>query len=186
MPRYTVSGIPDQLASGEALGLSAFLPYFNRLAASGAQAYKGQVRGGPAYGVPITGMGLPVPSPDLGDLAQVGTSRSSDAPNGYWRDNYWIDSAADGPDGCRYYPGAGMPVQIYDPVRPQDTTMIPVPATDLRAAYQKHSARLQNPAAQAGDNSDQGALKQKTAFARWAQRKIGPVNWTQRDGSYGG
>ena len=186
MPRYTVSGLPAQLASGESLGLSAFLPHFNRLAASGAQAYKGQVTGVPGTrAIPMEPNRM-LPPGDLNDISQMGGARSSDAPNAFWPNLYYDNPAAQGPDSCRFYPGAGMPIQIYDPTRPQDTTMIPVPATDLRAAYQKHSARIQNAAGQAGDNSDQGALKQRTAFARWAQRKVGPVNWTQRGGAAGG
>jgi hypothetical protein len=185
MPRYTTSGIPQDLASGSCLGLSAFMPHFNRLAASGAQAYKGGVTGRPGTAaIPIAGCGLPAPSPDLGDLALMGTARSSDAPNAIWPNQYYDNPAIVGSKqgNDRFYPGAGMPVQIYDPTRPQDTTMIPVPAGDLRALYQAQSARMQNPAGQAGDNSNQGSLKQATQLFRWGQRKLGPVNWTQRGG----
>lgn len=160
MPRYQTSGIPPSQA---AVGLSAFMPHFNRLAASGAQAYKGRVTGRPGTAaIPIGGLALPVPSPDLGDLAQAGTSRSSDAPRAIWPNQYYAE-----PDN--YWPGAGMPVQMYDPVRPQDTTMIPVPATDLRSVYQARSAKL----AGGIDNDRSKALRQAAAFVRWPRRRSG-------------
>lgn len=165
MPRYQVTGIPPSMA---AVGLSAFMPHFNRLAAGGAMAYKGQVSGNPGTrGVPISGDGLPVPSPDLGDLALAGTARSSDAPHMIWPQLWYDNPAAQGPE--RFYPGAGMPVQIYDPVRPQDTTMIPVPATDLRSVYQARTALL----AGGISNQRQNALRQATNFIRWPRRKSG-------------
>lgn len=173
MPRYTTSGIPPQLASGEALGLSAFMPHFNRLAASGAQAFKGGVTGRPGTArIPVNPgrQGIP-PSPDPGDMAQMGTSRTTDAPDGIWPNQYYDNPAIVGSkEGVnRYYPGAGMPVQIYDPVRPQDTTMIPVPAGDLRSVYQARSATLAGGVA----NNRQKALKQATNFLRWPQRRVG-------------
>ena len=171
MPRYETTGIPDRLASGSALGLSAFMPHFNRLAASGAQAYKGQVHGAPGtqrIGISPLRQGIP-PSPDPGDMALMGTSRSTDAPNAIWPNLYFDNPAAQGPDGARYYPGAGQPVQIYDPVRPQDTTMIPVPSVDLRALYIARSARLAG-----GISNDRSrALKQAFAFIRWPMRRTG-------------
>ena len=162
MPRYQVSGIPAQQA---ALGLSAFLPHYHLLAASGAQMYKGQV-----YGRPGT-VAIPVnpylngtnPSPDLGDIAQMGLSRSSDAPDAFWPNLYYVTPEP------QFWPGAGMPVQMYNPVRPQDTTMIPVPALDLRAAYQKHSAKL----AGGITNRRNKALKQPAVLIRWKQRRTG-------------
>jgi hypothetical protein len=167
MPRYTTTGIPPSQA---AVGLSAFMPHFNRLAASGAQAFKGQVTGRPGISaVPVEGLGLPVPSPDPGDMAQMGTSRSTDAPNAIWPNQYYDNPAMQGPDGNRFYPGAGMPVQIYNPVRPQDTTMIPVPAADLRSVYQKHSAKLAGGVQPGGKK----ALNQPAAMVRWLQRRTG-------------
>jgi hypothetical protein len=172
MPRYTTTGIPQHLAAGQNLGLSAFMPHFNRLAASGAQAYKGGVTGRPGTaGIAVDPMQQNVPSPDLGDIAQMGLSRSSDAPDMFWPNQYYdqptIVGGKDGND--RFYPGAGMPIQVYDPVRPQDTTMVPVPATDLRSVYQAHSAKL------AGGISSQRnkALKQPATFVRWARRQVG-------------
>jgi hypothetical protein len=54
-------------------------------------------------------------------------------------------------------------------VRPQDTTMIPVPATDLRSVYQARHANL----AGGIDNQRQRAIKQATQFIRWPQRRQG-------------
>jgi hypothetical protein len=119
LPRYTTTGLPPAAANG----LTAFAPHFNRLAGGGAQEYKAQVTGQPGTeGIHIEGLGLPAPSPDPGDIAQMGYSRSSDAPAVIYPNLYYAD-----PEPA-YWPGAGMPVQMYNPVRPQDTTMIPVPA----------------------------------------------------------
>jgi hypothetical protein len=161
MPRYEVTGIPPHIA---AVGLSAFMPHYHRLAASGAQAYKGRVTGHPgtaAIRIHPSRQGIP-PSPDPGDIAQMGTSRSSDAPDAIWPNLYYAQ-----PDN--YWPGAGMPVQVYDPVRPQDTTMIPVPAVDLRGVYVARSATL----AGGIDNARMRALKQATQFIRWPRRRWG-------------
>ena len=165
MPRYQVPGIPPVIAAN---GLSAFLPHFTRLAGSGAQAFKGQVTGAPGTrGMPVSGLGLPVPSPDLGDLG--GRRRSSDAPDMIWPNLYYDNPAAQGPDGSRYYPGAGMPVQVNNPARPQDTTMIPVPATDLRGVYQARAAKLAG-----GISTDRaGVLRQATSLVRWPRRRSG-------------
>jgi hypothetical protein len=154
--------------------LSAFLPHFNRLAASGAQAYKGGVTGYPGtVAIPCTPstQGVP-PSPDPGDIAQMGTSRTSDAPDAFWPNLYYDVPTRVGGDGDRFYPGAGMPIQIYDPVRPQDTTMIPVPATDLRGIYQARGALLAGGVA-AQQSRFGKALNQATAFVKWRQRRTG-------------
>lgn len=171
MPRYQVTGIPPALAQGEELGLSAFLPNFNRLAASGAQSYKGGVTGHPGTAhirMTPARQGIP-PSPDPGDMVLMGTSRSSDAPDAIWPNLYYDNPCAVGGDGDRYYPGAGMPVQIYNPVRPQDTTMIPVPAVDLQGVYRNKSALMSGPI----DNQRESALKQAMNFVRWGQRRVG-------------
>jgi hypothetical protein len=148
-----------------AVGLSAFLPHFHRLAASGAQAYKAQVSGFPGTkGIPVSPLrkGIP-PSPDLGDIAQMGMSRSSDAPNSLWPNLYYVTPEPG------FWPGAGMPVQMYNPVRPQDTTMIPVPARDLRASLQSRAATL----AGGIDNDRRRAVNQPFNVIRWLQRRSG-------------
>lgn len=141
MPFYRVTGIPSQPpnpdVAGPAAGVTAFLPHLNRMAASGAQAYKSLLPGsGPARYHPIFNMSGTVPSPDLGDIAQMGWARSTDAPNAWYPNDY---DAIPEPE---YWPGAGMPVQMYDPVRPQDTTMLPVPAVSFRAYWQRMQANL--------------------------------------------
>jgi hypothetical protein len=166
VPRYTTTGIPQHLAAGENLGLSAFMPHFNRLAASGAQAYKGGVRGYPGTkGVPIKGMANTIPSPDIGDIVLGGSHATYMQPNVIYPNLYWVTPAED------YWPGAGMPIQMYNPVRPQDTTMIPVPATDLRGVYQARGALLAGGIA--NESSRGKALKQAFNFIRWPNRSTG-------------
>jgi hypothetical protein len=148
------------------LGLSAFMPHYNRLAASGAQQYKVGVVGQPGTArIPLSARVNSVPSADPGDIAQMGLSRSSDAPDAFWPNLYYVY-----PDRG-FWPGAGMPVQMYNPVRPQDTTMIPVPATDLRGVYQARAALLSGGVA--GPKSRGRALKQPATFIRWKQRRSG-------------
>lgn len=158
-PRYETTGLPPEAAAG----LSAFLPHFNRLAGSGAQQYKEAVRGYPGTrAIPIQFMDSTAPSPDPGDLALAGTARSSDAPDAIWPNIYWS-----GPTG-RYRPGAGMPVQVYDPTAPELTTMIPVPAVSLRTTYLKRSARL----SAAIDTERQKAMPNPAGrlMRRWSRR----------------
>lgn len=129
--RYSVPGV----GQGPAAGLTAFLPHFNRLAASGAQSYKYAVRGWPgnmAHPAPTTDTQI---SPDSGDKAQMGSARSSDAPEAWWPQDWDQTFIAE-------RPGAGMPVAVYSPTQPGLTTVIPVPATDFRATWQRDSARL--------------------------------------------
>jgi hypothetical protein len=168
MPRYTTSGIPPKLAAGSALGLSAFMPNFNRLAASGAQSYKINVTGNPGlHGIAMMpgAQGIP-PSPDPGDMALMGTARSSDAPNMIWPNQYWVTT-----DPLWDTSGGTAQVEVYTPTRPQDTTMIPVPAVDLRTVYLGRSATLAGGVA--GDTSRGKALKQAFNFARWPMRRSG-------------
>jgi hypothetical protein len=169
MPRYQTSGIPPVMA---ALGLSAFMPHYNRLAASGAQSYKGGVTGRPGTAaIPV--QGVAPPSPDVGDIVLGGMHASYMQPDAIWPNQYWNQPTGGQGDEGRFYPGAGMPVQIYDPVRPQDTTMIPVPATDLRSVYQAHSAKLAGGIPSVQGSSRAKALKQATNFIRWPQRRTG-------------
>jgi hypothetical protein len=173
MPRYVTTGIPPGLASGSALGLSAFMPHFNRLAASGAQVYKGTVTGLPGTARIPMEPGRMLPPSDVNDIGLMGTARSSDAPDGIWPNQYYTNPVLQGPreGNERYWPGAGMPIQMYNPVRPQDTTMIPVPAVDLRTVYQARAALLSGGVA--GAESRGQALKQFTNFMRWPQRRTG-------------
>ncbi len=118
---YQLPGVPPDYAGG----LSAFTPAFGGQAGSGRQPYK--------YGVTGTmgASGVAAPTvnttsrPGDNDAATMGTSRSGDAPD-EWYPQQWYQ------DVIRERPGAGMPVQIYDPVHPGRTTVLPVPATAIR------------------------------------------------------
>jgi hypothetical protein len=163
MPRYQTTGIPPVMAR---LGLSAFMPHYTRLAASGAQVYKYGVTGHPGTArIPVTPRtaGIP-PSPDPGDISQMGLSRGSDAPDAFWPNLYYMTTSPEFDSG-----GGTAKVQIYNTTRPQDTTMIPVPATDLRGLYQARTATL----AGGIDNRREKALKQAMSFARWGRRAVG-------------
>ena len=162
MPFYRVTGIPDQPpnpdVAGPAAGLSAFLPNLTRMAASGAVRYKYLLPGsGPAQRQDISNISATAPSPDVGDIAQMGWARSSDAPNATWFDQYMPLPEP------QYYPGAGMPIQVYDPTRPQDTTMLPVPAVSYRALWQRMQANL-------AYGVQPGGQRQVTAWPRQLQR----------------
>lgn len=129
--RYQVPGVPE----GPARGLSAFTPGLTRQAAGGAQRYKYAVTS-------LLGRGaVPAPtvntqmSPDEGDKAQMGTARSSDAPQAWWPQQSYQAIIAE-------RPGAGMPIAYYSPQYPGRTTLLPVPAVDYRGIYQQESARL--------------------------------------------
>lgn len=129
--RYSVPGVPPVAA----MGLSAFMPHFNRAAAGGAQGYKYAVNGSPGTrGIPAPTRDT-VPSPDKGDLGLAGQSRSSDAPDMIFPQKYYQEYIAEPP-------GAGMPVRYYSPTQPGLTSLLPVPAEDGRAGYQRDSARL--------------------------------------------
>ena len=129
--RYTVPGVEP----GPAKGITAFTPHFNRHAAGGAQDYKYRlVSTLGRYGIPAPTRNTQI-SPDPGDLAQAGTSRSSDAPQTWWPQMSYQAAALE-------YPGAGMPIAYYSPQFPGRTTLLPVPAEDYRARYQRDSARL--------------------------------------------
>lgn len=170
MPFYAVTGIPPGTASpdthGPAAGLSAFLPNLTRMAASGAQTYK-SLTGGPAQRQVITNMSATAPSPDVGDIAQMGWARSTDSPDETWKDLYVAHPEPE------FYPGAGMPIQISDPVRPQDTTMLPVPAVSYRALWLRQQANLAYGVQPAGQ-------RQVVAWPRQLQRWL-PRNSLSRD-----
>lgn len=129
--RYSVPGVPE----GPAAGITAFMPQFIRHAASGAQAYKYDVYSSLGMAAIPAPTGNTQMSPDQGDRAMSGTSRSSDAPQAWWPFVSYQAVAIE-------RPGAGMPVQVYSPTQPGLTTLLPVPATDLRTLYQRDSARL--------------------------------------------
>src|SRR5271156_772807 len=111
--RYTVPGWPSSVP-----GHAAVTPHMNRLAGSGAQQYKDGVTGQPGtQRIPVHPQ---IPSPDIGDLAQAGLSRSSAAPNWFLPNLYFARPQRS------FWPGAGMPVSV------QSDNLMPVPATDPR------------------------------------------------------
>jgi hypothetical protein len=135
--RYSVPGVPPDPAKG----ISAFAPAFVRHAASGAQTYKYTVEGYPGTrAIPMSARVNAQISPDYGDLAQAGSSRSSDAPDAIWPNQYYQETAQETPGGRAPQPA------VYSPQHPGLTTLIPVPAEDGRARWQADSARLARPA----------------------------------------
>ena len=113
MKFYFVPGWP-----GNVRGQASVTPYFNRHAGSGALQYKDGVTGQPGtQGIPVDPI---VPSPDPGDIALMGLSRTSDAPLTIYPNLYWARPQR------AYRPGAGMPVSY------QSDNLMPVPAVDPR------------------------------------------------------
>jgi hypothetical protein len=140
--RFTVPGWPSSV-----LGHSAVTPHMNRLAGSGARQYKDGVTGQPGtQRIPVHPR---IPSPDIGDIAQAGLSRSSDAPNWFLPNLYWARPERD------FWPGAGMPVI------PATDSLMPIPATDPTGAP---PARLAMPIVQRG----QAQLKARPHNTVWA------------------
>lgn len=127
---------------------SAFMPHFNRLAASGAVSYKATVHGQPGtQAIPAPVMNT-VPSPDIGDLALAGTARSSDAPP-VWYPSKYYDATLNGGGTM----GPVTPVRIYS------DNMMPVPAKDPRG----RPAMLSRPPRYAG----QRQVAQPRVTPRW-------------------
>ena len=160
MPRYRVSGLPS--AAGH--GTSAFFPHFNRMAASGAQAYKTLRPGsGPASVHEIRGLSNTTMLPDKGDIVLMGTSRTQDAPP------VWVTDDYDPMPDPNYRPG--LLIQMYDPVSPHLTTMVPVPAVSLRQEYLRRSAKLSAGVAPA--SIQQGKIPWPPRLLKWPTRNKG-------------
>ena len=132
MTRYEVSGLPPEAADG----ITAFTPGLTPYAGSGRQSYKYGLTGGPALGHQISTVSTAPGNGEILRLAYAGTSTSAMSPDSFWPDHYQVTG------NRAELPGAGMPIQRYNPVRPQDTTMIPVPATSLRTLLLRYSAAL--------------------------------------------
>jgi hypothetical protein len=127
MRLFTVPGWPAKVQ-----GHSAATPGLTRAAGSGAQQYKDGLTGQPGtLGIPVQPV---VPSPDPGDLAQAGISRSSDARNVFYPNQYWARPQRG------FWPGAGQPVAVTS------ANMMPVPAVDPRGT----ASRLSFPIVQRG------------------------------------
>ena len=143
--KFIVSGVPRGAQP------SAFTPHWNRAAASGAVRYKAGVSGQPGT------MAIPaptrdtVPSPDLGDIAQMGTARSSDAPDFWWPSKYY-ERNLNG-NGTM---GPVTPVRIYS------DNLMPVPAQDPRGRPARLSRRP----------SDRGQtqIRMPRALPQWGTR----------------
>lgn len=157
MPRYRVTGLPPVAQ----YGLSAFFPYFTRLAGSGAQEYKDGLTGRPGQpGIPITMQAGPVA--DLTAMAQKGRASSQDAPWKIYPGQYFALPERN------YRPG--LLVQMYTPTAPELTTMIPVPAVSGRQHRLKKSA---NEAGGIRSGSRRQVPLIPRGLARWASRSTG-------------
>lgn len=110
--RYTVPGWPNRQ-----LGHSAVTPNLTRMAGSGAQQFKQAVTGQPGtQAIPVEPV---IPDGGRAAQAQMGLSRSGDAPNVFYPNLYWLGRAT-------RQPGAGMPISV------QSDNLMPVPAVDPR------------------------------------------------------
>jgi hypothetical protein len=113
--KFVLPGLP------QGAQVSAFMPHYNRLAASGATQYKGAVSGQPGTQAIPAPTGNTYMSPDKGDLVLSGSSRSTDAPDFIYPQKYF-ERSLDG-DGTM---GFVTPVRIYS------DNLMPVPAQDPR------------------------------------------------------
>ena len=133
--RYVVPGVP----AGPGMGISAFMPHFNRHAAGTSQSFKYGITGGPAlyHSTPTIDT---VPSPDVGDKALGGYASSRDAPDGWWIDDYNLVY------NRGEYPGAGMPIILADNGdMAQYRSLIPVPAGNPAPGLRRDTALLATP-----------------------------------------
>ena len=138
---YTLPGWPARV-----LGHSAATPVPAHPAPGSAYQYKDGVTGWPGTkGIPAPAS--VAPSPDWGDIAQMGISRSSDAPPAIYPNLYWARPERD------YWPGAGMPVSY------QSDNLMPVPATDPRSV----PAPLQVPISMRGNQQ----ITQPATLVQW-------------------
>lgn len=114
MRRFTVPGWPATVP-----GHAAAVPHLNRLAGSGAQQYKDGLTGQPGtQSIPVDTGWVPRSGPAA--HAQMGLSRSGDAPQAFYPNLYWARPQA------QFWPGAGTPVSV------QSGNLMPVPAVDPR------------------------------------------------------
>src|ERR1700723_2637624 len=121
MAKYIVPGIP---AGAQA---TAFMPHWNKYAGSGAQQYKQRLSGNPGTrAVPAPTVNTQM-SPDVGDKAQAGTARSSDAPPVWFPAQYYQQDLYGAP-------GPVTPVRIYS------DNLMPVPAVAPRGVPARLSA----------------------------------------------
>jgi hypothetical protein len=131
-PWYSVPGIPPE----ESNGLTAFMPHMNRLAGGGAQQYKYELHGRPGTQATAAPTGNTQMSPDVGDKAQAGTARSSDAPDVWFPQIYYQRVAVEAP-------GAGMPIERIDLAPTGTRDVLPIPAVNV--ALQLRSRQAMSP-----------------------------------------
>jgi hypothetical protein len=137
---YTLPGWPARVN-----GHAAAMPIPAHYAGDSATAYKDYVTGHPGtVGVRVQPV---IPSPDIGDKALAGLSRSEDAPDMIYPNLYWQQPHP------TYWPGAGMAVSV------RSDNMMPVPATDPRAP----GAPLQVPIKMRGNKQ----IGQPAALVQW-------------------
>src|SRR5215472_6924096 len=155
--RYVLPGVPE----GPAAGLSAFMPVYGGYAASGRQAYKYDVTstlGRVAIPAPTVNTQI---SPDAGDKAQMGTSRSSDAPQAWWpQESYQAVAVERAPV---LTPDNG------DTAGPR--SLMPVPAVSLPKTSRRDQALLARP-----------ALLRRVRQLPWFPRLYQAPNWPGNDG----
>lgn len=152
--RYTVPGVPPALAC------TAFTPHLNRRTVTGWQSYKYAVSGNPGTRLVPAPTTDSAPQVNNASLAAAGSARSTDSPDYWCPQEYYQAFAVE-------WPGAGMPVRIYDPARPGPTTVLPTPALDLRGLYQRDSARLSANWPQLG----QRQIRARARNLKWRDRR---------------
>jgi hypothetical protein len=122
--RYVLPGLSAEGAQG---GVSAFTPVYGGHAGSGRQQYKYDLTGRAGTEAIPAPTGNTQISPDMGDKAQAGTARSSDAPD-VWFPQEWYQRVIAEP------PGAGMPILRVDDTTTAQRTLLPVPAVNVALA----------------------------------------------------
>lgn len=134
--RYKLPGVPPSVA---ARGLTAFTPQLTRHAASGAQSYKQAVAGYPG----TRGIGVDASQVARADapsaIAQMGTARSTDAPDMIYPNQYYEAAPWE-------RPGGWPRIKVYDPTDVGATSVLPVPARSFRTTLlRKSSAQTKTP-----------------------------------------
>jgi hypothetical protein len=140
--KFTLGGLP---AGAQ---VSAFMPHWNRLAASGAVMYKRAVDGQPGTRAIPAPTGDTVTRGGLAGQALMGTARSTDAPDMIYPGKYF-ERSLNG-DGTM---GPVTPVAIYS------DNLMPVPAQDPRGRPARLAKRVRN--------AGQSQVAQPRAMPTW-------------------
>ena len=148
---FTLPGWPAAIQ-----GHAAAVPHMNRMAGSGAYQYKDGVTGQPGtMAIPtfalssatVPGGGAETPSPGV---AQMGLSRSVDAPEVFYPNLYYAAPQR------AYWPGAGMPVSY------RSDNLMPVPAVDPRGVPSTLQIAINN-----GQTRGQAQIQARMPFPAW-------------------